>query len=283
MTCRAAFAQRISWMIWRREIPRVVVCGLLAACDSGETRDEPHSVPEIHDETTIELWGREYLDSRSFRRLILEQSLNVRQNGYARLRLNNYGVSGEGADSGWELLPELSGAVRPFIQDDGSETPFEPVPLLAADWTRADLYTLGQWAFERYPVQLDGAAEVLWRQNEDLTWWGMTRDDEAIWHPEIREFLQIRRPTSGDMNRKALNIHHAIVITDEFMKAVENDGVWHLLSPKDKSIIDTLNARELWIEIITMRLETGEPYLIFIDTVNVVCKLGIHIPNAIDE
>lgn len=193
MTCRAAFAQRISWMIWRREIPRVVVCGLLAACDSGETRDEPHSVPEIHDETTIELWGREYLDSRSFRRLILEQSLNVRQNGYARLRLNNYGVSGEGADSGWELLPELSGAVRPFIQDDGSETPFEPVPLLAADWTRADLYTLGQWAFERYPVQLDGAAEVLWRQNEDLTWWGMTRDDEG----QVGGLVEVQLPNGG--------------------------------------------------------------------------------------
>jgi ribonucleoside-diphosphate reductase alpha chain len=89
-----------------------------------------------------------------------------------------------------------------------------------------------------------------------------------IWHPEIREFLQIRRPTGGDMNRKSLNIHHAIVIEDKFMQAVEEDSTWDLVSPKDRSVIETVKARELWIEILTMRLETGEPYIIFIDNVN---------------
>lgn len=89
-----------------------------------------------------------------------------------------------------------------------------------------------------------------------------------IWHPEVREFLQIRRPTGGDMNRKSLNIHHAIIICDKFMNAVENNLEWDLVSPKDRSVIETIRARELWIEILTMRLETGEPYLIFIDNVN---------------
>ncbi len=89
-----------------------------------------------------------------------------------------------------------------------------------------------------------------------------------IWHPEIREFLQIRRPTGGDMNRKSLNIHHAVIICDKFMKAVEQDLSWDLVSPKDRSVIETVEARKLWIEILTMRLETGEPYIIYIDNVN---------------
>ena len=106
-----------------------------------------------------------------------------------------------------------------------------------------------------------------------------------IWHPEIREFLQIRKPTGGDINRKALNIHHAITITDEFMEAVESNSEWHLRSPKDKSIIETMNARELWIDIITLRLETGEPYIVFIDTVNkarpeIYKKLGIEVKTS---
>lgn len=87
-------------------------------------------------------------------------------------------------------------------------------------------------------------------------------------HPEIEEFLDIRRPTGGDPNRKALNVHHGVVISDEFMKAVEKDEKWNLLSPKDKSIVHTIKARDLWIKILTTRIETGEPYLLFIDTVN---------------
>lgn len=89
-----------------------------------------------------------------------------------------------------------------------------------------------------------------------------------VWHPEIEEFIEIRRPTGGDPNRKALNIHNGIAITDSFMKAVENNGDWKLLSPKDNKVMSTIKARDLWIKILTARIETGEPYLLFIDTVN---------------
>ncbi len=89
-----------------------------------------------------------------------------------------------------------------------------------------------------------------------------------IWHPEIEEFIDLRRPTGGDPNRKALNLHHGIVITDEFMRAVEDDKEWSLKSPKDGSIQKTVKARSLWIKLLTTRIETGEPYLLFIDKVN---------------
>ena len=89
-----------------------------------------------------------------------------------------------------------------------------------------------------------------------------------IWHPEIEEFIDLRRPTGGDPNRKALNLHHGIVISDDFMRAVENDDNWFLKSPKDGSIQKTLKARALWIKLLTTRIETGEPYILFIDKVN---------------
>ncbi|WP_253300154.1 ribonucleoside-diphosphate reductase subunit alpha [Wolbachia endosymbiont of Chironomus riparius] len=87
-------------------------------------------------------------------------------------------------------------------------------------------------------------------------------------HPEIEEFLDLRKPTGGDPNRKALNIHHAVIIPDKFMQAVENDQDWDLISPRDNKIISTLKAREIWIKILTARIETGEPYIIFIDSIN---------------
>ncbi len=87
-------------------------------------------------------------------------------------------------------------------------------------------------------------------------------------HPEIEEFIEIRRPTGGDPNRKALNLHHGVLIPDAFMRAVESDGEWALTSPKDGAVLRTLPARQLWIRILTARIETGEPYLIFIDHVN---------------
>jgi ribonucleoside-diphosphate reductase alpha chain len=87
-------------------------------------------------------------------------------------------------------------------------------------------------------------------------------------HPEIEEFIEMRRPTGGDANRKALNLHHGIVIPDAFMRAVENDEEWALTSPKDGAVIDKISARGLWIRILTARVETGEPYLLFIDNVN---------------
>ena len=87
-------------------------------------------------------------------------------------------------------------------------------------------------------------------------------------HPEIEEFIEIRRPTGGDPNRKALNMHNAVVIPNAFMKAVENDEDWALKSPKDGHIVSRIKARDLWIRILTARIETGEPYMLFIDHVN---------------
>ena len=89
-----------------------------------------------------------------------------------------------------------------------------------------------------------------------------------IWHPEIEEFVEIRRPTGGDPNRKALNLHHGILISDAFMRAVEADEDWNLLSPVDHTVLKTVSARSLWIRILTARIETGEPYVIYSDTVN---------------
>ena len=87
-------------------------------------------------------------------------------------------------------------------------------------------------------------------------------------HPEIEEFIEIRRPTGGDPNRKALNLHHGILIPDAFMRAVEADELWTLTSPKDGAHVRSISARGLWIRILTARIETGEPYLIFSDHVN---------------
>jgi len=87
-------------------------------------------------------------------------------------------------------------------------------------------------------------------------------------HPEIEEFIDIRRPTGGDPNRKALNIHHGVAISDAFMEAVEKDEPWDLISPKAKKVIHTVKARDLWVKLLTARVETGEPYLLFIDNVN---------------
>ena len=87
-------------------------------------------------------------------------------------------------------------------------------------------------------------------------------------HPEIEEFIEMRRPTGGDPNRKALNLHHGILVTDAFMRAVETNSEWALKSPKDGIVQSTVSARNLWIRLLTARVETGEPYIIFIDTVN---------------
>ncbi len=87
-------------------------------------------------------------------------------------------------------------------------------------------------------------------------------------HPEIEEFIEMRRPTGGDVNRRSLNLHHGVLVTDDFMRAVETDEQWALRSPNDGSVQSTLSARNLWIRLLTARIETGEPYIVFIDTVN---------------
>ncbi|MDA7593701.1 ribonucleoside-diphosphate reductase subunit alpha [Candidatus Pelagibacter sp.] len=89
-----------------------------------------------------------------------------------------------------------------------------------------------------------------------------------IEHPEIEEFIEMRRPTGGDPNRKALNLHHGVLVSDAFMRAVETDGQWALKSPADGTVQQTISARNLWIRLLTARIETGEPYIIYIDTVN---------------
>jgi ribonucleoside-diphosphate reductase alpha chain len=95
-------------------------------------------------------------------------------------------------------------------------------------------------------------------------------------HPDIIEFLHIRVPT-GDINRKCLNIHHAINITDAFMDSVASDKDWKLIDPKTKEVRDVVRARQLWEQILEIRYRTGEPYLNFIDTANK------HLPKQLKE
>jgi ribonucleoside-diphosphate reductase alpha chain len=86
-------------------------------------------------------------------------------------------------------------------------------------------------------------------------------------HPEIEEFLEIRKP-SGDFNRKALNLHHGVLLTDEFMEAVRSGSSFDLKSPKDGSKRGEVDARALFQKLVETRLATGEPYIVFIDQVN---------------
>ncbi len=88
-----------------------------------------------------------------------------------------------------------------------------------------------------------------------------------ISHPEIEEFLEIRKP-SGDFNRKALNLHHGVLVTDEFMEAVRDGSEFILRSPRDGSERGKVDARSLFQKLVETRLATGEPYIIFIDAVN---------------
>lgn len=102
---------------------------------------------------------------------------------------------------------------------------------------------------------------------------GMLRRGSAavylpIDHPEIEEFIDIRKPHGGDPARKALNLHHGVCITDKFMRAVAKNNNWDLISPYTKKVINTVKARNLWIKLLLARVETGEPYILFIDNVN---------------
>jgi len=86
-------------------------------------------------------------------------------------------------------------------------------------------------------------------------------------HPDIIEFLNMRIPT-GDVQRKALNLHNAINVSDAFMEAVSNGSTWDLKDPKDGKVKESVDARKLWERIMEIRFRTGEPYLNFIDTAN---------------
>lgn len=93
-------------------------------------------------------------------------------------------------------------------------------------------------------------------------------------HPEIEEFLDVRKPTGGDTNRKCLNLHHAVVVPDDFMELIHSatkldnfDDSWPLIDPHTKRVVKTVSARALWVKILQNRMETGEPYLMFEDAV----------------
>ena len=100
---------------------------------------------------------------------------------------------------------------------------------------------------------------------------GLRRASQAVYldvsHPEVLEFIDIRRPT-GDSERRSTNIHHGISISDEFMYAVMDRKKWKLISPKTGKVVDTVDAFDVWKKILVSRVETGEPYIFFKDTAN---------------
>ena len=118
-----------------------------------------------------------------------------------------------------------------------------------------------------------------------------------ISHPEIEEFLDVRKPTGGDINRKSVNLHHGVVISDKFMELIEGatreggfDDSWDLIDPHTKEAIKTVSAKTLWVKLIQNRVETGEPYIMFGDTVNAALPefqkemgLSVHHSNLCSE
>ena len=95
-----------------------------------------------------------------------------------------------------------------------------------------------------------------------------------ISHPDITMYLEMRKPT-GDPNVRCLNLHHAVNITDDFMEIIERcmidpeaDDSWHLRDPHSGEIRDTVSAKNLWQSLLEIRMQTGEPYIHFIDTSN---------------
>jgi len=96
-----------------------------------------------------------------------------------------------------------------------------------------------------------------------------------ISHPEVIEFIEMRKPTGGDSHRKNLNLHHAINVSDAFMELIDKcianptqDDSWNLIDPHTKETVRTVSARDLWLKILETRVTTGEPYISFIDTIN---------------
>ena len=101
---------------------------------------------------------------------------------------------------------------------------------------------------------------------------GTRRGAQAVFldvsHPEIEEFITIRKPTGGDENRRCQNLHHGVNISDEFMEAVLKNTDFNLVDPSDGKVVGTIRARRLWQQILEVRSQTGEPYLVFTDTAN---------------
>ena len=95
-----------------------------------------------------------------------------------------------------------------------------------------------------------------------------------ISHPDITMFLEMRKPT-GDQNVRCLNLHHGINVSDRFMEVIERcmldpeaDDGWNLCDPHTGEVRETVSAKALWQRILEMRMETGEPYIHYIDTSN---------------
>ena len=113
-----------------------------------------------------------------------------------------------------------------------------------------------------------------------------------ISHPEIIEFIEMRKPSGGDIRRKCLNLHHGVNISNEFMQLIDNcikeptyDDSWNLVDPHTKKVVRTVSARELWQKILETRVATGEPYVSFIDTINDALpetqkKLGLEVHHS---
>ena len=104
--------------------------------------------------------------------------------------------------------------------------------------------------------------------NQGVTRRGSYASYMDIDHPEIEEFINIRKESGGDINRKCLNIHNGVNLTNEFLQAVQEDNDWRLIDPKTGEAVKTVSARDLWWQIINARAETGEPYMVNIDTCN---------------
>ena len=112
-----------------------------------------------------------------------------------------------------------------------------------------------------------------------------------ISHPEIEEFLDIRKPT-GDTNRKSTNLHNAVIIPDAFMELIKRaasepgfDDSWPLIDPHSKKVTKIVPAKALWVKILQNRVETGEPYIMFKDTVQAGLpewqkKLGLQVHHS---
>ncbi len=110
---------------------------------------------------------------------------------------------------------------------------------------------------------------------------GATAVSLRVDHPEIEEFIEIRKVT-GDHNRRSLNLHNSVAITDDFMRHVESGEAFNLVDPHTHQVIKSLDPRVLWMKILKTRMETGEPYLFFIDRANEALpehlkKLGLKI------
>ena len=111
-------------------------------------------------------------------------------------------------------------------------------------------------------------------------------------HPEIEEFLDVRKPTGGDINRKSTNLHHGVVVSDKFMQCIENatripgyNDSWDLVDPNSGEVKKTVSAKALWVKLIQNRVETGEPYIMFGDTVDEATpefqkKLGLKVHQS---